>query len=121
MPGGGYANLELFERLGYAPGVNVASILGEGTFHQVHGGTTTNVADAAVRRDLVVAATAPTSEELRGRGLVGLTKPVHYVGSMATKAARRTRSRREISLAVRSRPRSGRRATDRQPSTSGPG
>jgi cephalosporin hydroxylase len=98
MPGGGYANLDLYERLGSSPGVNVASLLGEGTFHQVHGGTTTNVADAAVRRDLV-ASYREHFDELRGRGLVGLTKPVYFVGAMATKAARRTRSRHELSLA----------------------
>jgi cephalosporin hydroxylase len=98
MPGGGYANLDLYERLGYMPDVHVASILGEGTFHQVHGGTTTNVADAAKRRDLV-ASYREHFDELRGRGLAGITKPVHFVGSMSTKAARRTRSRHEISLA----------------------
>ena len=54
MPGGGYANLDLFERLAQAPGVTPASILGEGTFHQFHGGTTTNVADEAARRERVV-------------------------------------------------------------------
>jgi cephalosporin hydroxylase len=97
MPGGGYANLDLYERLGSSPGVNVASLLGEGTFHQVHGGTTTNVADAAVRRDLV-ASYREHFDELRGRGLVGLTKPVYFVGAMATKAARRTRSRHELTL-----------------------
>ena len=98
MPGGGYANLDLFERLGSSPGVNVASLLGEGTFHQVHGGTTTNVADAAVRRDLVTSY-REHFDELRGRGLVGLTKPVYFIGAMATKAARRTRSRHELTLA----------------------
>jgi len=36
--------------------------------------------------------------ELRGRDLAGSSKPVHYVGAMGTKAARRTRSRREITL-----------------------
>ena len=54
MPGGGYANLDLFERLALAPGVTPASILGEGTFHQFHGGITTNVVDEAVRRERVV-------------------------------------------------------------------
>jgi cephalosporin hydroxylase len=39
-------------------------------------------------------------EELRGRPLVGLDKPVHYVGAIATKPARRTRSRREVKLAL---------------------
>ena len=50
MPGGGYANLELYERLGATPDVNVVTILGEGSFHQVHGGTTTNRADPDDRR-----------------------------------------------------------------------
>jgi cephalosporin hydroxylase len=97
MPGGGYANLDLFERIGLTPGVNAASILGEGTFHQFHGGTTTNVADEAVRRDRVASYGAHFSE-LRGRPLIGLDRPTHYVGAMGTKAARRTRSRREIGM-----------------------
>ena len=50
MAGGGYANLELYERLGSSPDVTVCTILGEGSFHQVHGGTTTNQTDAAERR-----------------------------------------------------------------------
>ena len=45
MAGGGYANLELYERLGSSPDVRVATIIGEGSFHQVHGGTTTNQPD----------------------------------------------------------------------------
>jgi cephalosporin hydroxylase len=97
MPGGGYANLDLFERLGLAPNVNAASILGEGTFHQFHGGTTTNVADATSRRERVYSY-GEHFRELRGRSLIGLDRPVHYVGAMGTKAARRTRSRREIGL-----------------------
>lgn len=98
MPGGGYANLELFERLHSHPGVNPTSILGEGTFHQFHGGTTTNVADEAVRRARI-ASYGEHFAATRGRGLMGLSKPVHYVGSMDTGAARRTRSRREFLLA----------------------
>jgi cephalosporin hydroxylase/glycosyltransferase involved in cell wall biosynthesis len=98
MPGGGYANLDLFERLALSPDVTPASILGEGTFHQFHGGTTTNVADEAVRHDRIVSYRAHF-EELRARPLMGLDKPVHYVGRMDTKAARRTRARRDAKLA----------------------
>jgi cephalosporin hydroxylase len=98
MPGGGYANLDLFERLAQAPGVTPASILGEGTFHQFHGGTTTNVADEAARRERVVSYRRHF-EELRGRGLVGGDRPLHYVGAMAAWAAKRTRSRRWPTLA----------------------
>jgi cephalosporin hydroxylase len=95
MPGGGYTNLELFERLHSHPDVTPTSLLGEGSFHQFHGGTTTNVDDEGVRRRRIFEYRDHFGE-LRGRGLTGLTKPVQYVGAMATKAARRTRSRREI-------------------------
>jgi cephalosporin hydroxylase len=98
MPGGGFANLDLFERLAHAPGVTPASILGEGTFHQFHGGTTTNVADETARRERVVSYRRHF-EELRGRRLVSGRRPVRYVGAMTTLAARRTRSRRWPTLA----------------------
>ncbi|MBX3314984.1 MAG: class I SAM-dependent methyltransferase [Actinobacteria bacterium] len=97
MPGGGYANLDLWERLHHHPGITPTSVLGEGSFHQFHGGTTTNVADEAVRRDRVFSYGQHFRDQ-RGRGLQGLAKPIHYVGAMETKAARRTRSRREIQL-----------------------
>jgi cephalosporin hydroxylase len=92
MPGGGYANLELYERLGNSPEVRVATILGEGSFHQVHGGTTTNEDDADERRRRV-AGYARGFEDLRGRGFRGPGKPLHYIGGMAP-GARRTKARR---------------------------
>lgn len=95
MPGGGYANLDLFERLRFAPGVTTASILGEATFHQFHGGITTNVSDEAIRRDRV-ASYGQHFADLRGRRLMGLDSPPKVVGSMDHLAARRTRSRRGI-------------------------
>lgn len=98
MPGGGYANLELYERLGAHPDVRLVTILGEGSFHQVHGGTTTNDAELDQRR----AKTFGYGEhyrELRGRTLGGPAKHLHYVGSFANKAAPRTRSRRLTAMA----------------------
>jgi cephalosporin hydroxylase len=92
MPGGGYANLEFYERVGAAPGVNVVSILGEGSFHQVHGGTTTNVVDAEERRSTIVGY-AEHFAELHGRSFRGSGKTLHYVGTMFQRAAR-TRARR---------------------------
>ncbi len=41
-PGGGYVNLDTFERAVALPGREVVTLLGEGTFHQVHGGVATN-------------------------------------------------------------------------------
>ena len=40
-PGGGLASLDFFRRAALAPGISIVGLLGEGTFHQVHGGITT--------------------------------------------------------------------------------
>lgn len=91
MPGGGFANLDLYERIASTPGLNVVSLLGEGSFHQIHGGTTTNLVDAEKRAHLL-ASYRDQYADLRGRTFRIVT-PFHYVGSM-TDAARRTRPRR---------------------------
>ena len=72
--------------------------LGEGTFHQFHGGTTTNVADdaSAVPAGRLVPAAlrgAPRADRCSAS-----TGPSTTSGAMATKAARRTRSRRVLKL-----------------------
>ena len=43
-PGGGLANLDIWVRACGDPAAQVVLLLGEGTFHQVHGGLTTNAA-----------------------------------------------------------------------------
>ena len=90
--GGGYANLEIFERVCTAPDVNVVSILGEGSFHQSHGGTTNNQPDPAERFGRIERY-AKRYEELRGRPFGGPRKPIHYVGTITT-STRRTKARR---------------------------
>jgi cephalosporin hydroxylase len=92
MPGGGYANLELYERLACSPGVAPVAILGEGTFHQVHGGTTTNEEERDKRREKVFSY-GEHFEALRGRSRYGPSTSMHYVGTLATRSARRTRAR----------------------------
>ncbi|MGH2474678.1 MAG: CmcI family methyltransferase, partial [Candidatus Limnocylindrales bacterium] len=93
MAGGGYANLELYERLGSSPDVTVCTILGEASFHQTHGGITTNQTDAAERRARVFGY-GKHYRELRGRPFKGPGKPIHFVGRITTGAARRTKPRR---------------------------
>jgi cephalosporin hydroxylase/predicted O-methyltransferase YrrM/glycosyltransferase involved in cell wall biosynthesis len=92
MPGGGYANLDFYERIGSTPGLDVVTILGEGSFHQVHGGTTTNQTDVDERNHRLISYRDHYAA-LRGRGFRGHGKPIHYVGSMVD-SARRTRTRR---------------------------
>jgi glycosyltransferase involved in cell wall biosynthesis len=41
-PGGGYANLDFYKRACEAPSVDLVMLLGEGSFHQFHGGAATN-------------------------------------------------------------------------------
>ncbi|MEM7139530.1 MAG: CmcI family methyltransferase [Actinomycetota bacterium] len=91
-PGGGYANLEIFERLGGHPGVTVASMLGEGSFHQIHGGTTNNE-PSPEQRFALLESYRDRYAELRGRPWDGPRKPIHFVGSMHP-GARRTKARR---------------------------
>jgi cephalosporin hydroxylase/glycosyltransferase involved in cell wall biosynthesis len=91
--GGGFTNLDLYERLAAAPEIRVVSVLGEGSFHQVHGGTTTNQADPDERRARVFSY-GERYAELRGRPYTGPEKQIHYVGSFHGDASRRTRARR---------------------------
>jgi cephalosporin hydroxylase len=93
VAGGGYSNLEVYERLGSTPGVTETTILGEGSFHQVHGGTTTNVSDVDERRERI-ASYAQHFVDLRGRGFRGPNKRTHYVGTMFPEAVR-SKSRRK--------------------------
>jgi cephalosporin hydroxylase len=102
VPGGGYANLDLWERLASSPDVTMVSILGEGSFHQVHGGTTTNDGAHDDRRSMIFGY-GELYEELRGRLLRGPAKPMHYVGTLAVQGARRTRSRQMTASAFTTR------------------
>lgn len=42
VPGGGLANGDVFRRAGDLPGAELVILLGEATFHQIHGGAATN-------------------------------------------------------------------------------
>lgn len=62
--GGGFANLDLWRRVSMAASAPLIAPIGEATFHQFHGGTTTNVDD--VEKDLRVRAYASAYRALRG-------------------------------------------------------
>ncbi len=61
LPGGGFANLDFHRRACEHPGATPIVLLGEGTFHQLHGGVATNRRD-----DRLLAAFAAQYEQLRG-------------------------------------------------------
>lgn len=69
-PGAGFANLDLFRRAGLAAAGGMISLLGEATFHQFHGGTTTNVSDDV--KNGRVRTYANKYLRIRGEDFVGL-------------------------------------------------
>jgi hypothetical protein len=50
LPGGGMANVDLFQRAMALPGARQVVLIGEGSFHQFHGGTSTNAGTQAMAR-----------------------------------------------------------------------
>jgi cephalosporin hydroxylase len=88
-PGGGFVNLDFYERMVCSPGINLVTLLGEASFHQVHGGTTTNVAEP----DELVKSYEDEYAELRGRRFYVPLQQARYVGKLPP-AARRFRPRR---------------------------
>ena len=93
LPGGGFANLDFFERMTTSPRINLVTLLGEGSFHQVHGGTTTNTAGGLAERKDLLETYREQYAELRGRVFKAPTKTVHYIGALP-EGARRTKARR---------------------------
>ena len=51
-PGGGYANLELWTRATTTDNVNTLLLIGESTFHQLHGGAATNAQSSKIQDDM---------------------------------------------------------------------
>lgn len=90
--GGGYANLDLYERLAGSPDITLVTILGEGSFHQTHGGTTTNQAEIVERGDKLIRYREKFAE-LKGRDYRGAAKHMHYIGGLWG-PARRSKARR---------------------------
>ena len=88
-PGGGFANLDFFERTTGIPGVTLVTMLGEGSFHQVHGGTTTNETKPVE----LIRSYERQYEQLRGRPFRVPWQRPYYVGSIPP-AARRILPRR---------------------------
>jgi glycosyltransferase involved in cell wall biosynthesis len=62
--GGGMANLDFYKRLLESPGTPLYLLFGEGSFHQFHGGITTNTPEA--ERAAIMQAIKAQDEGLRG-------------------------------------------------------
>ena len=86
LPGGGALNLDLFRTCCELPESQPVQLIGEGTFHQIHGGITSNTPqqDAEAKGQLY----ADQYTELRGRPPGRPAKGFFFLGSLMTSAAR---------------------------------
>jgi len=86
LPGGGFLNLDLYKRACDSAGTTPVQLVGEGSFHQVHGGTTTNV--SMVERKSRTEGYRDQYQRLRGHTQVTSEKNVMYLGHLPTEKSR---------------------------------
>lgn len=86
LPGGGFLNLDLFKRAADAEGARLVQLVGEGSFHQVHGGTTTNSDGGA--REARLASYREQYRQLRGHDRLLSDKPLNFLGHLPTQASK---------------------------------
>lgn len=101
LPGGGMINSDIYKRAADLPGVTPVQLIGEGSFHQLHGGTTTNVSTA--ERDARVAGFMAEYRQIRGHDQLLTEKSFSFVGHLPTEASKIHRTKRKsFILAMRS-------------------
>lgn len=79
-PGGGFVNGDFFVRACEAPGTELIMLLSEGTFHQTHGGASTNI--LGKERAHRMRAYSEEYQTLRGRPFVAPRKEAMLLGTM---------------------------------------
>jgi glycosyltransferase involved in cell wall biosynthesis len=92
FPGGGFVNLDIFKRAVELPGITPVQIVGEGSFHQLHGGVTTNV--SGDERKARLAKYREQYARIRGHDTLIADVPFVYMGHMPTQASNITASAR---------------------------
>ena len=78
LPGGGFLNMDIYREAARLPETEVVQLIGEGSFHQYHGGTTTNVTPE--QRDAKVQQCGEQYTGIRGEPMAVSDKIVHYIG-----------------------------------------
>ncbi len=85
-PGGGFLNLDIYRRAVDYEGVTPVQLIGEGSFHQLHGGTTTNT--GAEQRDAQMKRYRQQYRDIRGHDNVMSDKELFFLGHMPTQASK---------------------------------
>lgn len=100
LPGGGFVNMDIFKRASEAADTRVFQVIGEGSFHQLHGGITTN--SHGQTRDDTLQAYWKNYREIRDSDQLVADVPYFHLGKMQTAASNITaRERRKARAAGR--------------------
>lgn len=84
QPGGGLVNIDTYIRACEIPDSDLVMILGEGTFHQIHGGAMTGADEAQSKRNLQI--WLAQYADIRKKSVMAPTKKLHYIGSVPSQA-----------------------------------
>ena len=84
LPGGGLINLDFFRRSCERPGSQLVVLLGEGSFHQLHGGVSTNISNEVLGGKFKL--WADHYEKIRGKPWRTDEFPAEYLGKIPVQA-----------------------------------
>jgi glycosyltransferase involved in cell wall biosynthesis len=84
-PGGGLANLDFYYRLCAHPSTELITLLGEGSFHQIHGGVSTNNTDETTFQPNLTQ-WKEQYKTIRGKDFQGNPRKSEYWGKLAPSA-----------------------------------
>ncbi|MEM9255485.1 MAG: glycosyltransferase [Pseudomonadota bacterium] len=85
LPGGGFVNLDIYKRAVEAPDVTAVQLIGEGSFHQLHGGVTTN--SLAPERKVTLEKFREQYRAIRGHDDLMADTEMFYFGHVPTMQA----------------------------------
>ncbi len=86
MPGGGILLPDLFKELSRLENVEIVQLIGEASFHQIHGGTSTNISKE--QQKLKWESYLDQYKEIRGEPYKVTSKPIRFYGHMPNVYAR---------------------------------
>jgi hypothetical protein len=86
IPGGGFMNIDLFQRAANHAETSLILLIGEGVFHQIHGGTTTNVLPED--RDAEVQTYRQQYRAIYGHDLEPTKTTFYFFGNLPTEASK---------------------------------
>jgi glycosyltransferase involved in cell wall biosynthesis len=85
-PGGGFLNQDILYQAASQPETEIVQLIGEGSFHQFHGGTTTG--ESIDNLEEKVEMYRKQFRQIRGFDMAGLPKTQHFIGHLPNKWAK---------------------------------